>query len=418
MAEITFETTAQDIASRSLQVTVPADRLAEVERRAVQVFSRRTRLPGFRKGHAPEPVVRKRFEQEIRQYVLEDALRESWDAIRKETAVEPMADPQVRNVKFESGQPLTFELHVEVRPRITLERTGGFSLTRTVSPVTDDTVAEQLEQLRTQRATWVPLEGVHPKPGQLVSVSVATVEEGKEPDAAAPHDLVLGRGEAIPDLEERIVALLPGETSEGEVRFPDDHADEALRGSTRRVRVTLHEVKDQVLPDLGDAFARELGEFESLDALRDRVREDLERDAARSAEEGVREEVIRQLVEANAVPAPESLVNRLVRAYAERYGIPPEQLETFLASFRPVAERQVQRELVLEAVATAQNLRATEEDVDARVAELARARGVEPGKLYASLQQAQRLGELEHSITEERTFAWLLAQSTVTEGAA
>lgn len=418
MAEITFETTEQDIASRSLRVTVPTERLAATERRTVEQFSRRVRLPGFRKGHAPEPVVRKRFEQEIRQHVLEDALRESWDLIRKETAIEPMADPQVRNVTFQEGQPLTFDLQVEVRPRITLERTGGFKLTRTVAPVTDEVVANQLEQLRNQRATWTPLEGVQPKPGQLVSVSVTTITEGTAPAEAAPHELVLGRGEAIPDLEERISALRPGETSEGEVRFPDDHTEASLRGTTRRVRVTLHEVKEQVLPALDDNLARELGEFGSLEELRARVREDLEQDAARDADAGVREQLIGELVTANAVPAPESLVNRLVRGYAERYGIPPEQLEAFVASFRPVAERQVQRELVLEAVSTAQNLRATEEDLDARVAELARARGVEPGKLYASLQQGHRLGELEHAITEERTFAWLLAQSTVTEGTA
>jgi trigger factor len=418
MAEITFETTEQDIASRSLHVTVPLDRLQAVERRTVERFSRQARLPGFRKGHAPEPVVRRRFEQEIRQHVLEDALRESWDLIRKETAIEPLADPQVRNLSFESGQPLTFDLQVEVRPRITLARTGGFALTRTVSPVTDEAVSQQLEQLRVQRATWTPLDGVQPRPGQLVSVSVTTLTEGVEPGEPAGHQLVLGRGEAIPDLEERIAALHPGETSEGEVRFPDDHTDPALRGATRRVRVTLHEVKEQVLPALDDSFARELGEFGSLDELTQRVREDLERDAAREADAGVREQLIGELVAANDVPAPESLVNRLVRAYAERYGIPPEQLEAFVASFRPVAERQVQRELVLEAVATAQNLRATDEDLDTRVAELARARGVEPGKLYASLQQAGRLGELELAITEERTFGWLLAQSTVTEGSA
>ena len=115
---------------------------------------------------------------------------------------------------------------------------------------------------------------------------------------------------------------------------------------------------------------------------------------------------------------PRSLVRRLLGAYAEAYKVESGQIEAFTASFTPVAEAQVRRELVLDAVASAQNLQATEADVDARVAQLASARGVEPGTLYASLQQAKRLGELERTLTEEKTFTWLLEQSTVTEGTA
>ena len=125
-----------------------------------------------------------------------------------------------------------------------------------------------------------------------------------------------------------------------------------------------------------------------------------------------------KIADANQVPAPHSMVHRLIHAYAESYRIPPEQFGTFEQSFAAVAEAQVKRELILDAVASAQNLRATEGDVDERIAGLAAARGIEPGKLYASLQQNKRIGEIEHSITEDKVFAWLLQQSTVTEGAA
>ena len=418
MTGISYSTTAEDVASKALQVTVAVERLDATERQAVREYARQARLPGFRKGHAPEPVVRKRFETEIRRYVLENVLRESWETILKETELKPVADPQVRNVSFEAGKPLTFELLVDVRPQLTLATTGGFSLTRTVPPVTDDMVQEQVERVREQRGTWTPLDNVQPKPGQLVSVTVVTIEPGKEPAPSQPHDLVLGQGQTIPDLEEKIMSLRPGETTEADVRFPDDHPDEARRGESRRIRVTLHEVKDQVLPALDDAFAREAGDFESLEALRAAVRTDLEAEAARRSDQGVREELIRKLAEANQVPAPPSLVHRLVHAYAESYQVDKGQFEAFEGSFRPVAEQQVRRELVLEAVATAQNLHASEADLDARVAELAKARGMETGKLYTTLQQGHRLGELERAITEEKTFAWLLAQSTVTEVAA
>ena len=418
MTGITYQTTSEDVASRSMQVTVDPERLEATERRAVREYARKVRLPGFRKGHAPEPVVRRRFETEIRRFVLEEALRESWDAILKETDLKPVADPQIRNVTFESGKPLTFEMLIEVRPQITLTKTGGFALTRKVPTITDEMVRDQLQQLREQRGSWSPLADVRPKPGNLVSVTVTTLEEGVEPVPGQPHDLVLGQGQAIPELEERIMELAPGGAVDAEVRFPEDHADENRRGKTRKVRIALHEVKEQLLPDLDDALARELGDFDSLANLEARVRDDLAAEAKRRAEDELTGELLRNIGEANAVPAPTSMVHRLLHAYAESYRVEEAQFETFAKSFQPIAETQVKRELILDAVAAAQNLRATEGDIDQRVASLAASRGVEPAKLYASLQQNRRLGELEHSITEEKVFAWLLQQSTVTEAAA
>ena len=418
MTGISYQTTSEDVASKSLQVTVDPERLQATERRAVREYAGKARLPGFRKGHAPELVVRRRFEAEIRRFVLEEALRESWDTILKETELKPTSDPQIRNVSFEAGKPLTFEMQIEVRPEIALATTGGFTLVRQRPAVTDDMVRDQLQQLREQRGTWTPLADVRAKPGNLVSVTVTTLEDGVDPAVGQPHDLVLGQGQAIPELEEQIMALAPGEMADAEVRFPEDHAEESRRGKTRKVRITLHEVKEQALPDLDDALARELGDFDSLDSLTKRVREDLEADATRRSADQLHGELLRQIGEANAVPAPASMVHRLLHAYAESYRVETAQFETFTKSFEPIAQAQVKRELILDAVATAQNLRATEADLDDRVASLAATRGLEAGKLYASLQQNRRLGELEHAITEEKVFAWLLQQSTVTEGAA
>ena len=206
-----------------------------------------------------------------------------------------------------------------------------------------------------------------------------------------------------------------GEVLEEEIRFPDDHPDEARRGQARRLRVALHEVKRQELPPLDDALARQAGEFETLDALRATIRADLAREAEREADGRLREELIRQVAEANQVPAPESMVHRVMHAYANAYGIPEEQLGAFEQQFHGIAEATVRRELIINAVVDAQGLRATEADVDARVAEMAAARGVETGQLYATLQKAGRLPELERALTEEKAFGWLLAQSTVNE---
>ncbi len=414
MSQITVEKTAEDSASKSLRVTVPVDRVQEAEAKAVRFYSQRARLPGFRPGKAPDAVVRKRFGDAIRQSVLEEIIRESWETAKSSESLKPVNDPSIQNLKFEAGSPIEFDLLVQVRPELKLERTGGFRIERRQAAVADTAVEEQLAQVQEQKAAWIPEGDVQPAPGQMVRVEVAAIEDGK-PGAAQPYDLVLGQNQAIPELEERIMALRPGQSAEGEVRFPDDHPDESRRGQTRQVRVTLHEVKRQELPVLDDAFAREVGDFESLDALRAAIRQDLEREAAREADAGVRQALLAQIVEANNVQAPESLVHRLMHGYAEMYQLPPDQSEQFERQFHPVAAAQVQRDLVLDAVVEAQGLRATESELDERIARMAEARGVSAGDLYGQLQKANRLPELERAITEEKAFAFLLSQSTVEE---
>jgi trigger factor len=414
MNQITVEKTAEDSASKSLHVTVPVDRVREAEARALKYYSRRARLPGFRPGKAPETVVRKRFGDAIRQTVLEEVFRESWETAKSAESLKPINQPSISNLKFEDGNPIEFELHVEVRPELKLERIGGFRLERRVAPVPDQAVAEQLARIQEHKAAWIPVEATQPAPGQMVRVEVAPVENGVA-GASQPHDLVLGENQAIPELEEQIMSLLPGQTTEAEVRFPEDHPDESRRGQTRRVRITLHEVKRQELPPLDDALAREAGDFESLDALRAAVRQDLEREAVREADADLRRQLLGQLVEANRVEAPHSLVHRLIHGYAEMYQVPEAQLPGFEQQFHQIAENQVKRDLVMDGLIETHELRATEAELDQRIATMAEARGTPTAQLYASLQKANRLQELERSITEEKVFDFLLKQSTIEE---
>jgi trigger factor len=357
-------------------------------------------------------VVRRRFGDAIRQSALEEVVRDGWETAKSSESLEPVTEPSVRNIKFEEGSPVEFELFVEVRPSIALERTGGFKLTRTVPAVDDAAVSEQLDNIREQKGSWLPVEGGHPAAGQMVQLEVTSLD-GDGPHEPQPHSLVLGEQRAVADLEALIMELVPGQTREGDIRFPDDHPDESRRGQSRKVRVSLLDVKRKELPDLNDELAREVGDFDSLDALKAAIRTDLEQEATREADAKLREELIRQIADANSVPAPESLVHRVLHAYAHSYNIPDDQLATFEAQFHPIAEATVRRELILTAVTDREKLRATEEDVDARVAQMASARGVETGQLYASLQKANRLPDIERALTEEKVFAHLLAQSTV-----
>ncbi len=414
MTEIIIEKTHEDTGSKALSVTVPQDRVKQAETRAVKNLSRQARLPGFRKGKVPPAVVRQRYGDAIRQTVLEEVVRESWEQAVDSEELTDVLDRSVRNLKFEDDGPIEFEFLVAVKPKLNLERTGGFSLTRSEQSVTQEQIDEQLHRIQEQKATWIPVEGAKPSPGEMVRVEVAQIE-GEGAGEAKPYSLVLGEGKAIPALEEKIMELLPGETVEAEVSFPDDHPDESKRGQSRQLRIALHEVKRQELPPLDDALAREMGDFEDLAALTAAIRTDLEDSARRDADSKVREQLVRELVSANGVEAPEAMISRAVAAFAQAYGVQQEQMEKFYQEFRPIAESQVKRDLVLDAVAEAENLRATEEDIDARIAEIAEARNATVQEVYTTLQKSQRLAEIERALTEEKVFDHLLEQSTIVE---
>lgn len=412
MPEILVKKTRTEPGEASLEVTIPPDNVKAAEERATKFYQQRARLPGFRQGKVPAAVVRKKFADGIREETLRELVQESWRVAQKQEELKPIADPHIHNLKWEAGAPVTFEFHVELKPELKLERLGNFRLVRKVAAVTAAQVDAQLNALREQRAPWTPIANEKPKPKDLVDVIIATRENGEAKDPQ-PYQLVLGEGRAIPDVEERIMGLVPGESVDATVRFPDDFAEEAKRGQTRDIRLTLREVKRQELAALDDAFAREIGDFESLEALRTAVTADLGKEAEREAEAKLRSDLIQQIVEANNVVAPRPLVERVLGAYAQAYEIPEERWPQFAQEFRSIAESQVKRDLVMDNVLESQNLRATEEELDKKVQELAERRGIPAAQLYASLEKAKRLRDVARSITEEKVFTYLLSQSTV-----
>jgi trigger factor len=408
---IEFTPGASDGVERHIQVSVPAEVVKDAEDKAARRYASTVRLPGFRPGKAPATVVRKKFGDAIRQEALESLVREAYQEFVEKESIKVAAQPHVHDLKFEEGKPLTFELHLEVRPNVELARTGGFRLERPALNVTDEQVNQQLEQIRDEKATWTPV-GEKPVLGDMVNVQIATAS-GDNTGEAKSYPIVLGTSQAIPGIEELIMSAAPGETLERPVKWPDDFPDEAQRGQTKTVRITVNEVKRKSAPALDDAFAREVGDFESLEALRKTVRSDMERHAEHEIEAGLRQQLIDLIISANAFDVPKSWVQQFVENYAEAYKVPNEQREQFAGEFRSMAEQQIRRDLVIETIAEKEGLVATEKDLDDRIAEQAEKRGANPGQIYAQLEKSGRLKEMERSITEDKVFKWLLDRNDV-----
>jgi trigger factor len=237
-------------------------------------------------------------------------------------------------------------------------------------------------------------------------------DAGELPGEGKPARFELGSGNALPGIEELIMEITPGQTIERPVKW---QVEEGHPEQTKRVRATLQDAKRKVLPPLDDAFAREVGDFDSLEALKKTVRTDLESHATRDADASVRQKLLDEIASANPFDVPPSWVAQLVDAYANAYQIPEEDRGRFGTEFKAMAERQVRRDLIIDAVAEREKLSATTGELDDRVAELAGKRKESPAQLYTALEKGGRLREMERGITEEKVFKWLMERNTVSD---
>lgn len=410
---ITITPTESAGVSRRMQISVPADTVASYEEKAARKYATQARIPGFRPGKAPAAMVRKRYAAEVRQEAIELAMNDAFREAVDRAGLKLAAQPHVHDLKAEPGQPLEFELRCEVRPELTLETLDGLTVVRRDSVVTDNLIDDQLEKLREQKADWAPVED-KPAPGDMVTVMLATADADGSLPEGKEYRLVLGGGQAIAGIEELIMETALGGTTERQVRWPEDFPDESQRGATKLVRVLLTDVKRKSLPALDDAFAREIGDFDTVQILRDAVRADMGEHSKREAEADVRGQIIDQIVEANPFDVPKAWVMQLVDGYMQMYGVPDAEKGRFTQEFVPMAERQVRRDLIIDTIAERESLTASASAVDARIEELAKARNVDPGQVYAQLQKSGRLQEIERELTEGLVFGWLLEKNPVT----
>ncbi len=403
-----------DGVERLLGVTVSVETVKAAQDKAVKRYASAARMPGFRPGKAPLHLIKKAYAEQIKSEALESMVQDAWKQALDQEKLEPIAQPHVHDLKFEDGEPVTFDIHLEVRPEIVIETTSGFTIARPSETVTDTMVAEQLETLREQRAALEPVED-KPQPGDQVRVKIASQEEGAEMPEQREYPLELGKGQAIAGIEELIMEATPGQTIERAVRWPDDFPDEAQRGKSKHTRVTLLEVKRKSLPVLDDAFARELGDFDTVAVLTAAVRKDMVEHLKRDADAAVREQLLDQVIAANPFEIPNAWVQQVMGAYMQMYQVPENMHDRFAGEFRPMAERQVRRDVVIDTIAEKEGLVASTSDVDDKVAEMASRSGVETAQLYVRLEKEGRLKELERTVTDDKVFSWLIARNTVNQ---
>jgi len=401
--------------SRRLKITVPADRV-QVERRAVaSQIAKRVKLPGFRKGKVPASVLEKQYGPSIEQQTLERVVNTAYREAIREQGFSPISEASVDNVSYEPGADLSFDVEFEVRPEFELQRLGGFMVKAPAPPVDDGDVDKVVDRLREQNATWHAAPEGTPAEGDRASVEITPLQGNPDGDAAPrTYDIVLGAGEILESIDEAIRTLEPGGEGEFTIAVPEGTEGE----EEHRIRLRLVGVERAELPPADDAFARSLGDFESLDALRARIREDLLAESAQESEREVRRQLMQQVLEANPFEVPPSLVEQYLDSLLQApEDADPETLAQAKEQTRPAAEYGVRRMLAIERIAEVEQLHPTEADIEARVTEIAEQNNVEPAQVKRELARSGRLQALAGDLTERRVFDYLKGLSTiVTEG--
>ena len=415
---------------KRLSVEIPPEEVSKEEEAALKDLRRRVTVPGFRRGKAPLGVLRRLYGERVQADVISRLIGESYrEALRQEEIV-PVADAEIQIQSLPSTEgSLSYTAVVEVRPHVEPRGYTGLTLRKERVEVEEAEVDAELESLRRQRATYEPAPEDHEAAeGDLVVMDYEGTVEGEPLDGLSGEDrsVVLGSGMLIEGFEDALLGVRAGEEREVELSFPEDYRSPELAGKPAVFRVRVKEVKIQKLPDLDDEFAKEAAEVEGIEELRDRIREGIRREKERRAGSAFRERVVDALLEANPFEVPDALV-RLQQAHTlerlredlARRGMSLEDLGMDEArlqdSQRRGAERAVRWAFLLQAIADAEGIEVTEEEVDARIREIAEADGRPYSLIRSYFEEGDRIGNLKSALLERKVLDRVVESSTVEE---
>jgi trigger factor len=369
-----------------VEVEVPAERLTTAVGEATRALSRRTRVPGFRPGKAPRGVLEAVLGHGA---VLDEAVDRVVQSAYRDALIEkeilPLTNADVEIVQAEEGKPLIFKATVPVRPEVQLGDYTNFNFKPDIETTDDPKVDKVIEELRDQNAALSPVEDRGAKKGDYAVIKYEGTRDGVAFDGGSAErmPLIIGEDRLIPGFEDELVGLNVGDTKGFDITFPADYGEESLAGQKAHFEVELRELREKILPDADDEFARSMGDFEDLANLRTEVRKRLERNALDKARHDFSDRIIEYAVANSTIDLPDILVEQEVevmhdefRGALARQGISEEAYEKVTnktheelhADFRPDAEKRVRVLLVLSRIAEVEGLKISDADVAAEIA--------------------------------------------------
>ena len=417
---------------REIQVEIPADIVARETEKVIQKMQKVARLPGFRRGKVPSTVIKQRFAEEIKSEVVEALIPRYFQQEAEEQKLVPVSQPRVSDLHIADGEPLRFKASFEVLPEIEVSGYNDLTVETADTAVTEQEVDEQLARLREQQATYTAIEDRAIENGDYAQVSMegmprnagggpGTPAEGAPKPVKVDDVMVeVGGANTVREFSDNLRGARPGEQRTFEVTYPADFSDQRLAGKTFEYTLVLKAIKQKHLPELNDDFAKELGgEINSLDELKQKIRESLEHEKQHAAEREGKEKILDELVKRHDFPVPEALVNRQIDVRLERglralaaQGMRSEDMKKMdfnrlRAGQKEAAEREVKASLLLDKIADAEHIEVTDEEIDKEVQALAAQTKQSPDAVRARLTREGALDRIRNRLRNDKALDYL-----------
>jgi trigger factor len=401
-----------------IEVTVPVDEIARETDRVVADIQQKAKLPGFRPGKAPASLIRSKFSKQVRDDVLENLLPKYFRQKVEEEHLEVVGRPNVKDVHFHEGEPLRFKAEFEVAPEIELKDYRGVTVHYSEPVVADEDIAKRLDEIREQKSQFVNVE---PRPLVDGDYAVVTLDSLSGVEQAIHQDEVVlhvGDPDTMTGFSDALRGMSPEEEKDFDVTYPEDFGQQRLAGKTVRFHAKLTTIRTKELPELNDEFAQDLGDYQSLDDLREAVRKAIFHEREFASQQKAKDQLIDKLIETHEFPVPEAYIERQIEAQLENQfrdlaerGIDPTKLKLDWAKIkeaqRPKALHDVKASLLVDKIAEREAIAPTNDEVDTEVQRIAKQQREPVAAVRKKLQKDGVLSRIAYQIRSNKTLNFL-----------
>ncbi len=414
---------------REIAVEIPVEEVNRETESLIQKYQKLARIPGFRRGHVPASIIRQRFAEDLKSDVVEALVPRYFRKEADKQGLIPVSQPQVTDLHLKDNEPLRFKATFEVMPEVKVD---GYKELRAEKPevtVTDEEVAQSLNGLLEQHATFTSVEGRSLADGDYAQVSLDGKpkdgpKEGQDKPVHMDEVLVEIAGKnTMPEFTENLRGASPGDERVFEVTYAQDASEQRLAGKTFTYTVKVQSIKQKSLPELDDQFATQLGEFKTLDEVRQRIREGMESERKHTAEHQAKDKLVAELVKRSEFEVPEALVDRQIDVRLERglralaaQGMKAEDIKKMDLNRLRVGQRdqalqEVKASLLLDKIAEEEKIEVSDEEIDREIDALATQSKQTPEAIRARLTRDGALDRIRNRIRSEKTLDFLYRQS-------
>jgi len=412
---------------KKVSIEIPEDEVTKEVNSFYKDLGKKAKIKGFRPGKVPRNILERYFKDYIKAEVVQKLIGDSYPKALTETNLQPVSAPVIDPGEFSEGKSFQYSAVVEVKPDIKLEGYTGLKIEGKKEEVKDEEVEERLKALQNLHANLKTVSEPRPiQTGDYVIVDYEASVEGKPLDGAKAIDFTVevGSGQFIPTFEEKLVGLKPEEEKEIEVSFPEDYGYKKWAGKTISFHVKIKEIKEKILPSLDDEFAKDLGDYSSLEEFKAKLRGEIEKEKELALESQLKDRLVDQLLEATPFEVPESLVEEQTKGLVsdtklrlaaqgvdlKNLGVTEEKLQ---GDYKAMAQKQVKTFLILEKIASQEGIAATDEEVDERLKEMAERMHQKFDVVKRYYEKNGLLPEVKAGILRDKTLNFLLEKANV-----